>query len=104
MSTEYVPFPDSSRKTAPNRIFGNAACRGHALPNSGAGLIRDWQAGRGSAKICYIARHVTPDRLPVLTYKMWAGASATAPASDVQQMHLWALSPREMTQLEPWLW
>ena len=32
---------------------------------------------------------------------IWAGASATAPASDVQQMHLWALSPREITQLEP---
>ena len=31
-------------------------------------------------------------------------APAAAPASDVQQMHLWALSPREMTQLEPWLW
>ena len=36
--------------------------------------------------------------------KMGSRASATAPASDVQQMHLWALSPREMTQLEPWLW
>ena len=41
--SEYVPLPDSARKTAPNRIFGNAACRGHAMPNSGTGPIRDWQ-------------------------------------------------------------
>ena len=67
------------------------------------GLARA-RAGDVTAKICYFAHHVTPGRLPVLTYKTWAGASATAPASDVQQMHLWALSPREITQLEPWLW
>ena len=36
--------------------------------------------------------------------KMGSGARPAAPASDVQHMHLWALSPREMTQLERRLW
>ena len=39
--------------------------------------------------------------LPDIHQQLAKMAPAAAPASDVQQMHLWALSPREMTQLEP---
>ena len=42
--------------------------------------------------------------LPDIHQQLAKMAPAAAPASDVQQMHLWALSPREMTQLERGLW
>ena len=52
--------------------------------------------------------HLTFERaariLPDIHQQFAKMAPAAAPASDVQQMHLWALSPREMTQLERGLW
>ena len=80
----------------PSRTRTTPSCAHHA----GCPVINMPYSSRHSSRVGILASW----RLRVLTYKIWAGAPAIAPASDVQQMHLWALSPREITQLEPWLW
>ena len=60
-----------------------------------------WQLAAGHGRLML---HLACSQDHAFTCKMarmGSGAPAAAPASDVQQMHLWALSPREMTQLEP---
>ena len=91
-----VGFHHRSRTLPGMTRFGGAHPPKNPQPPNAASLLPQISLKIRAAR--------SKDMGPDIHQQLAKMAPAAAPASDVQQMHLWALSPREMTQLERGLW